>query len=1022
MSQLNGINQGSHISHNIVQTPASPAAPQGVHPSGAAIAGRVVAGILTLGLSEVIRAVIRHVSADANAPAPRVQTPGIPTARPEEDLQNSVLAGRIRSGETLPPACQAALQEGIDDLREAFGEDIIPQGTAFTSMPRYYTLRAGLARAISDASDAVTPQQLRDMLKTLAAPLMAEQVLQKAVADVAQAAGYERDPDNLRLSVQNAVPGLDTAVKAATNRQEAEAAIAPFTTAIEARVTLEKDILGLEAREEERAITLLAEGTGLSKDTILTKFDRKNLRDKLAYCGQDFFSGANKATGEERANAFRAVTDTFVQNKLALWASVDSLPLSPQQADFWKGRALSARELTKPNMLTDFHQAGSQVDATPLLTLLNDPAITAEEIVGYMQSLALRVEDKLQSHYGAQAWADLGADGQTMARDFAARAMVDRVPGLAAALSARKDEFETILSTQADIASDTLSSLEASRTEEEQASITLQAATAARMQLLTDTLPAAEHNALLASNLGTSEMSLPHLQALEQSIVEARIYFGEDCLPAGNALQALNAHDPVTRTTARHGLEKAIRESPAAIASEDMARLTAEAIHNAAVRGACISLLRQTAQEQGLDVDDDSVRAVMESLTRRYPNLLQNLGEAENRADLQAQLASLPEVDALLRAEGDTQTRGLPTRLQEAVNTAREILGVVPLDEIIASMQLSGEDSILVRAELERLQGAAPEQPARIQEHVGRALDRFAETSLPLDSIISGLGLPREEERLVRADIIQNFVDNARSMLAAGVPLDEVMLDFMDRLSTDDAARMRVELSPRPAPGEGANTSIRNDADLLAFIKNMAFGQPGSSVVLGETSASDGTPATLYQYNGLVFRSDGRDLSAIREQGGMRQRESEAHQGLTQEEILQEAQGLAFHKGAGATGQSGISMSKHLDGCVAYYASGGGIYIIDSRQLGDGQNAYDLQAIMNSAGHADVDTGGEVNATDVPLGAIVGCISLPEGPFIDVSDTADNELKIGKLLNYITQHPEYVTRNPGYTPLAGGQA
>ena len=113
MSQLNGINQGSHIFHNIVQTPASPAAPQGVHPSGAAIAGRVVAGILTLGLSEVIRAVIRHVSADANAPAPRVQTPGIPTARPEEDLQNSVLAGRIRSGETLPPACQAALQEGI---------------------------------------------------------------------------------------------------------------------------------------------------------------------------------------------------------------------------------------------------------------------------------------------------------------------------------------------------------------------------------------------------------------------------------------------------------------------------------------------------------------------------------------------------------------------------------------------------------------------------------------------------------------------------------------------------------------------------------------------------------------------------------------------------------------------------------------------------------------------------------------------------------------------------------------------
>lgn len=652
MPQLNG------IAGTVVPQTIQHAAPQqgagGVRPSVAGVAGRVALGLVTLGFSEIIRAVVKSVAADLAAPAPRVQTPGTPATRPEDDLQNTVLADRIRQGKTLSPAFRAALQEGVNDLREAFGDDLIPREAGFATMPCSIALKQNLAKAVANAGEEVTPQQLRDMIRSLGVPLMAEQILQDHVAHVARTAGHERDPSILRSSVQNGVPGLDEALKAAATRQEAEAVVGTFAPAIEARVALQKELHDLQVREENRAVTALAEGTGLSEETVRAQLDNTNLHNRLVYLAQDFYKGINTARGEERSNAFRAVADAFVQNKLALWYSVDSLPLSPQEGDLWKTRVLTSRELGKADMLNAFHQAGSQVDAAPLLQLLNTPGVTPEEIVGYMQSLALRVVDRLQTHYGPEGWSDLGADGQFVARDFAFKSMLDAVPGLGEALQARAEALQPLLTAGADRATDALG-VGVKGLAEEQAKTEFLASTAAMALLQSDVLPPAEHNGQLARSLGRPTMSPPHLQAVEQCMVEARIRFGEDCLPAGTPDQALRAHDPLTGRYALENLEKAVRESTTPVGSTDMARLTAEAVHAAAVRGACIGLLHESASVQGVELSDDTLRTVMDTLARRHPYLWQNLGEAENRDDLRARLASLPEVKALLLLEADMQ-------------------------------------------------------------------------------------------------------------------------------------------------------------------------------------------------------------------------------------------------------------------------------------------------------------------------------------------------------------------------------
>jgi len=657
MSQINGI--GRATPQTIQQAaPQQGTALHGAQPSGAAIAGRVTLGIVTLGLSELIRAVVKKVAVAHTPPPPRVQTPATPAANPEDDLQNTALVNKIRWGESLPPACESALREGVDDLRAVFGDDIIPQGANLKTMPRHSDLKERLAQAVADADGQITPQRLRDMVKTLGAPLMAAQVLEKSVADMARILGYERSSGLLRQSVLENIPDLNDAVKAAGNRQAAEEVVTGFTSAIRERLLLEKEIADLQSRELNRVVTALAEGTGLSEETIRTRLDNDKLYDKLSYLGQDFLKGIKTAQGGERSNAFKAVTDAFVQNKLALWYSVDSLNLSPQEADDWKARVLTNRDLSKAPMLETFHRAGSQIDSAQLqklLQMLQSSDFSLEHIAGYMEFLALRLEDSLQNCCGLEGWRELGSDGQSNAREFAARAMLDALPGLSKALQNKAAELQPLFTAHMNTATDALVA-GATGAAEEDARTTCLAATGAMTLLLGDTVPAQEHNGQLARSLGQSTMSPPHLQAMEQTVVEARILFGKDCLPAGSPEQALGAINPLTSKPALETLEKAVRTSANPVSSTDMARLTAEAVRHAAVRGACVSLLRASAQAQGLELTDDSLRIVMDLLAQRHPSLWQNLGEAKDRTDLEAQLASLPELDALLRLEADIQT------------------------------------------------------------------------------------------------------------------------------------------------------------------------------------------------------------------------------------------------------------------------------------------------------------------------------------------------------------------------------
>ena len=154
--------------------------------SGWKTAGRVLLGIATCGLSEVIRFAYKGIracfskSAPAPAHEPRTtgasQSRGLPQASPQADMSNAALAKCVNGNGEMPAEYKAAVDEALGDLRKQFGSSVLPASIPsgkLTSvkalLDSFAQLNPNCARdmfmAVKGAKDPVTPQALKGFLK-----------------------------------------------------------------------------------------------------------------------------------------------------------------------------------------------------------------------------------------------------------------------------------------------------------------------------------------------------------------------------------------------------------------------------------------------------------------------------------------------------------------------------------------------------------------------------------------------------------------------------------------------------------------------------------------------------------------------------------------------------------------------------------------------------------------------------------------------------------------------------------------
>ena len=125
--------------------------------------------------------------------------------------------------------------------------------------------------------------------------------------------------------------------------------------------------------------------------------------------------------------------------------------------------------------------------------------------------------------------------------------------------------------------------------------------------------------------------------------------------------------------------------------------------------------------------------------------------------------------------------------------------------------------------------------------------------------------------------------------------------------------------------------------------------------------------------------------------------------------------------GWGATGTSGVSCAKHVDGAVGYVNETGTFYIIDTTKIPKNEKAWDMESTayengykhrepgskQDETGGKQDETGGEVNVSFIPRNAIVG------GVYIDMSFNIGDKNNQARL-DVIKRKRENFCFNPDY--------
>ena len=240
MPDINGISSGA----NAVQQPAAGQAEavreqnaagelRAARGSGMSVAGRVVLGIFTLGISEGIRAIVRHAGSSRAAPQAGLAAPmpGLPAADPREDKDNQALARALNQGGALPAAHRQALSDALQDLGLRFGEDLLAKDAPASSLPGF---EKALSKAVRQASGEVTPGALRELAAEVGAKCLAREALAARIAASCEKLGYtERTASQLCAEALKDDPEFAAELLACTDRASAEAKIDELIEVVE---------------------------------------------------------------------------------------------------------------------------------------------------------------------------------------------------------------------------------------------------------------------------------------------------------------------------------------------------------------------------------------------------------------------------------------------------------------------------------------------------------------------------------------------------------------------------------------------------------------------------------------------------------------------------------------------------------------------------------------------------------------------------------------------------------------------
>ena len=227
----------------------------------------------------------------------------------------------------------------------------------------------------------------------------------------------------------------------------------------------------------------------------------------------------------------------------------------------------------------------------------------------------------------------------------------------------------------------------------------------------------------------------------------------------------------------------------------------------------------------------------------------------------------------------------------------------------------------------------------------------------------------------------------------------------------------KVEAGKRKQVGGAELPKITSQEEFVTFFKSLTVTSKFGSVSEDDAALdANGEERKTFTYQGLVFRGATRSPDHPSLAEGFK-----GQNDLSVPKHRTEAMGLGAKAdngtvgGWGATGKSGVSTGKTIDGAIAYRGGGSTLYVIDTTKIPKGEKAWDMESTVYENGYKerrnpeDDETNGEVNISTVPRNAIVGWLKI--SPSVHIEEISDNAEKLAILQNnpdcLIEFNPDY---------------
>ena len=716
------------------------------------VIGRVLGGIVTLGVSEGVIA-IGHKAEKLNAQNLREQAVSRLTTAA---YANEAIGRAVQSGAGFPsPAYESALEEAVAELRARFGT-VLPEGAAsLGDLPSARDVRSAVKAALAQMADEASPEQLKALVVEKGIPFMRNAALQQEIGRACEALGHteadladmaalllERNSD-LARALSDDVQGYGTASVLRAFRADIEAFAAHVTSFSASRKAA-----------QDHAVAVLAEACGVSAEEMGLHLNLGKLNLQL--------DDAEPEMGTPEAAMRQACmekADGLIRRKVELLRSADELEVSPGLKAYWKERVLADKTLNDPDTFRSAVAVASRVEEDKIAgieELFRSGRPDADTAYAALHSLSLSVDIALKQVHD---WRGLDGDKKGLARFHALKALLDRMPAFRTA-------FESDAALLADMevrAGKDMASMD------ERVNIPAEVSESLVLALKTRSVD----RAVLAASIGDpGKMPVPFLAALRQAEAAVRASY-PDGLPADIMGMKLASGQTVAEAVAASvaGTEEAM--TPAAFAGTLRA-----ALNRAAAEACALDIVRLKAENTGVPLSEQGRADVLKGLLESNPGLPAELEAAENPAMAQRALADFEaDIDALVFAGQSlvVQERSRNAAFEQAVDTLAANFGF-SAGEVRERMaaQLENFAKALRQFQPAAQDGGAPALADLPGLYAAKA-EEFAEKLTAAFYAVDGFGLSSQlatlwkdavlvDSRASSADFLQNAVALARDI------------------------------------------------------------------------------------------------------------------------------------------------------------------------------------------------------------------------------------------------------------------